>query len=1488
MSNLNQLLLKRLKAKHTKLSRRFLKGVEEGNFQTLSTRKRYNVVERLKRLEKQIKGMGHRTGFGINLNFRHWAVALALGVVVTTANAQKTNKNSWAPKKSNSENPSAGINPLAQNVFFNEIQQLGEPSLVDLLIGDIDGDGDDDAIYVSYLNPPVLLTNDGGFSFTPSDIAITNQALFRHAELGDFDGDGDLDFLMIHGPYGSPAVEVILINDGSGNFAEQPATVGIPDDFDDNNLIFFDFDGDDDLDYIYRDEYASPPEINVFENVGLNFGLLSTTLGNGNRGTFELFGVADMDGDLDLDIVYRGENTTTFLRGIRILTNDGSGTFTDTDGFEYIVNNLEMGLADIDNDADIDIVIAEGANPDVLITPLIQTAVNTFSPGTPITAAGAQFPDELDVVDVNNDGNAEILLQGDVNRQTHFFENLGSATFASERILPVVMLPANLDGNTDGDFFIGDGNLGTYENQGSFTFASNPDLLVIGASYDTDAVDIDDDGDIDIVQGGIPRVWLNDGNASFTLSQELKSYEHAQQVFGDLDDDGDPDMVVIADGNAQYIGMYVWRSDAGTLALVNDIGAGVFDVQDLVVVDLDGDLDLDIAAIVKEGLSQYFLRTFHNEGGFSFIQFDNYAISATDDNLSLSAGNFDADSDVDIALYNNGVINIYLNEGGSFTNSSTIDPSTTLSAFSLQLGDLDGDLDLDIFASNTEEYTLNSFVFLNNGLGVFTEAPAVVPAYGYQAALADMDNDGDLDIITTDYGTGINIFTNDGAANFTKDDINLGASDEYGVPVFGDFDGDGDQDLVIGGYYTATRVFSNESSICTPININPDIPVLVDLNDECAVTPPTPTATTNCSVIFNGVADVTFPITTQGTTVVTWTYDDGQGNTTTQTQNVIIDDVTDPIAVTQPAIVDLNRAGNGTLAEADVDGGSSDNCGVVNLSLDRNSFTLADLGDVQVTLTVEDDNGNSTSDNATVTVVANPIYYDSLALVDLFNNTGGASWNDNSGWLSGNLDSWAGVTVNGDRVTILDLSDNQVTGTIPATFNDLTALTTVNLSGNEIDQFDTDLSGLLNLTSINLSNNKLDFGDLELLGGVSGLVFDQQTTDDLAANDSIPVGTDISYSFIIDGSNNAYQWFKDGSLLDGETANTVNITSIDRASMGEYVCESTNTNVPGLTLTSASKRVTATAVVDGQFKINDTDPVDNGIVRLLRVTDSGGFDSTAFDLLVPADNGTYSMPNIALADYVLVGFADTTVHPDAIPTYFSNTVFWAEADTLVLEADTSIDLVSVFSTNPTGGGGMFSGTLDEEIPDGGRIEARGRVRGVGVTMRRGRRTSREEGTGELVYYVYTNDNGEFNIDGIDAGEYNLDIQYPGYPMDEDSFLDITIGDGPKDSEVVVEALVDNGVITVTQLIILGTNEPENGLVLFPNPTSDWLNIQDAENRSDLSVEIFNTSGTRLKQLLFTKEGSVSVNDLPVGQYIVKVLSGSGEELLTRRILIENR
>jgi hypothetical protein len=79
----------------------------------------------------------------------------------------------------------------------------------------------------------------------------------------------------------------------------------------------------------------------------------------------------------------------------------------------------------------------------------------------------------------------------------------------------------------------------------------------------------------------------------------------------------------------------------------------------------------------------------------------------------------------------------------------------------------------------------------------------------------------------------------------------------------------------------------------------PDTASLTDLEGICepVAAPAPPTATDNCEGSITGTTTTVFPVTTEGTTTVTWTFDDGNGNVSTQTQDVIVSGV--DIGVTQ-------------------------------------------------------------------------------------------------------------------------------------------------------------------------------------------------------------------------------------------------------------------------------------------------------------------------------------------------------------------------------------------------------------------------------------------------------------------------------------------------------------------------------------------------------------------------------------------------------------
>ena len=136
----------------------------------------------------------------------------------------------------------------------------------------------------------------------------------------------------------------------------------------------------------------------------------------------------------------------------------------------------------------------------------------------------------------------------------------------------------------------------------------------------------------------------------------------------------------------------------------------------------------------------------------------------------------------------------------------------------------------------------------------------------------------------------------------------------------------------------------------------PDAETLPDFVAECeiiAVKPPF--ATDDCASSVTITNDGTFPITSPGTTVITWTYDDGHGNTSTQTQNLIINDQIAPV----PGI--SNPISIRTLCSLTPNAPTAtDNCdeGKIYGTTDT-EFPVTAIGTTEVVWTFTDSNGNT-------------------------------------------------------------------------------------------------------------------------------------------------------------------------------------------------------------------------------------------------------------------------------------------------------------------------------------------------------------------------------------------------------------------------------------------------------------------------------------------------------------------------------------------------
>jgi len=157
---------------------------------------------------------------------------------------------------------------------------------------------------------------------------------------------------------------------------------------------------------------------------------------------------------------------------------------------------------------------------------------------------------------------------------------------------------------------------------------------------------------------------------------------------------------------------------------------------------------------------------------------------------------------------------------------------------------------------------------------------------------------------------------------------------------------------------------TNPTAVCQDIAVNLDANGNVTINGAQLGSG----SSDNCSIASISANPSAFDCSNFGANAVTVTVIDVSGNTATCNATVTVSDNLAPNAICQNITVQLDGAGNASIAAADVDNGSGDNCAIDNISVSPNTFTCAEIGPNTVTLTVTDVNGLVSTCNATVTV----------------------------------------------------------------------------------------------------------------------------------------------------------------------------------------------------------------------------------------------------------------------------------------------------------------------------------------------------------------------------------------------------------------------------------------------------------------------------------------------------------------------------------------
>ncbi|MHC4840641.1 MAG: FG-GAP-like repeat-containing protein [Planctomycetota bacterium] len=297
--------------------------------------------------------------------------------------------------------------------------------------------------------------------------------------------------------------------------------------------------------------------------------------------------------------------------------------------------------------------------------------------------------------------------------------------------------------------------------------------------------------------------------------------------FGDLDGDGDMDMVTVDWRNCTIH----FNDGTGGFATTASLGVGDEGAYGCSLADMDGDGDLDIIMVCAPGSTSTGPvfgqnKVFLNSGTGTFSSVVNFG--ATDSRtIDVDVGDIDGDGDLDIVTANGDIANyenfIYINNGSaSFTQKHFLFyPGTTAyvqdNTWCVRLADADNDGDLDVYFGNFGfTGAVDSYFYLNDGAANFDaqRRKTIISSSVLSLAVADFDNDGDNDIAVGTLGsTSSAYYSNYVYWNMGTGSYSSMAWSSSGESVWGlepaDVDGDGDLDLAVGMEQATSFVYLN-------------------------------------------------------------------------------------------------------------------------------------------------------------------------------------------------------------------------------------------------------------------------------------------------------------------------------------------------------------------------------------------------------------------------------------------------------------------------------------------------------------------------------------------------------------------------------------------------------------------------------------------------------------------------------------------------------
>ena len=728
--------------------------------------------------------------------------------------------------------------------------------------------------------------------------------------LADANDDGFKDIIEV----GQSNFIAVLLNKKDGTFSSPKAfyqTNGIP-----QALAVADVNHDGHMDIIS----ISPSTNDVSVLLGIGNGLFHAETDSGSGTAAPSYGVgtvpvyvtvADVNGDGLPDIVtanYQGAS-------VSVLLNRGDGTFRDAVNYTVGRGPDCVQVADMDGDGKLDIVVANSSDDTLAV--LTGKGDGTFVKKPSFTQLGFQ-PSQatfqaIAVADVNHDGHMDVVATDTVGTAPTVQLLLGKAgggflrvTHFDTDLNPRYVLFDDVDGDGNPDLIVSNPGAETIRvmlGNGAGSFHSPQSYPAPGINGEVElqgfAVgDLDNDTHPDIVSVNPAslsvKVLINHGDGTFNPPGSHKTGDVPSAVAtADLNGDGHMD-VVVADAGSSDVEVRLGNGD-GTLQTPVTYSMGG-NPQRAVLADLDGDGKLDLVT-ANFGDDSVSVRLGNGDGTFRGEQ--RYA--AGEGVVGMAITDMDQDGHLDVVVANSvaNTVSVLLNDGsGRFPVRKAYPASNVVDDVAV------GDVNHDGFPDAVTVGGAVSVLF-NDAHGGLEPVPLnksnvsthLYPASGFRLALADLDHDGNLDIIVVDYSNSqVDVLRGNRLGFFLRPPASfLTCRNPLGIAL-ADVNNDGDVDAVVtcAGGNSLVTMFGNGlggfAGAIYPAELEPRDVAIADFNEDGE----------QDLAVVNGASDTL--------------------NIDLATPNIIATDHAPQAASGTLNVPDGKNAQNGTLAAIDKDG----------------------------------------------------------------------------------------------------------------------------------------------------------------------------------------------------------------------------------------------------------------------------------------------------------------------------------------------------------------------------------------------------------------------------------------------------------------------------------------------------------------------------------------------------------------------------------------